>query len=408
VRPTVIVGAEDSLIGWGCRSEREGSMNRRGLLVVLALAGIVAFGTGSASAQDKTIKIGGLFPMSGPGAYFGAQDKQGIELALEELNKTGVNGYKFAIQYEDSACSPLPASQAAKRLLDQYKPDVIIGEECSDATLAIMPIIADAKVPMINAGSSSIRITDPGNPYTFRIMPNEVMQGVDIATQAYNKLNARTAVLLNETTNAGIGNAKVFKDTFEKLGGKVVAEIGFGRDVNDFTAIATRVAGVGKVDVIPTYTLEGQGLKITQALAQAGVVKGGGGSAIQLGTIWLPFGFEQKAGKAAEGYVRIVQFDPTDQRDMVKNFVKNFKAKFNADPTHINAHAYDQIMLIADVVKRGAKDAQSIRDTLASTKDFKGVTGSVEFDKSNQNIKMDTIHYMETKPDLSWNALKWN
>ena len=65
-------------------------------------------------------------------------------------------------------------------------------------------------------------------------------------------------------------------------------------------------------------------------------------------------------------------------------------------------------MLIADVVKRGAKDAQSIRDTLASTKSFVGVTGSVEFDKNNQNTKMDTIHYMETKPDLTWNALKWN
>jgi len=375
---------------------------------VLALAGIAAFGAGSASAQEKTIKIGGLFPMSGPGSYFGAQDKQGIELALEEVNKTGVNGYKFAIQYEDSACSPLPASQAAKRLLDNYKPDVILGEECSDATLAIMPIVEQAKTPLINAGSSSIKVTDPGNPYTFRIMPNEVMQGVDIATQAYNKLNARTAVLLYENTNAGIGNAKVFKDTFEKLGGKVVADIGFGRDVNDFTSIATRVAGAGKADVIPTYTLEGQGLKITQALAQAGVVKGGGGASIQLGTIWLPFGFEQKAGKAAEGYVRIVQFDPTDQRDMVKNFVKNFKAKFNADPTHLNAHAYDQIMLIADVVKRGGKDAQSIRDTLAQTKNFVGVTGSVEFDNHNQNTKMDTIHYMETKPDLSWKALKWN
>jgi len=378
-----------------------------GVFLLIGAMGLMASGS-NAVAQDKTIKIGALFPLSGPGAYFGAQDKQGIELALEQLNKEGVNGYKFAIQYEDSACSPLPASQAAKRLIDQYKPDVIIGEECSDATLAIMPIVEQAKVPMINAGSSSIKVTDPGNPYTFRIMPNEVMQGVDIATQAYNKLNARTAVLLYENTNAGIGNAKVFKDTFEKLGGKIVADIGFGRDVNDFTSIATRIAGVGKVDVIPTYTLEGQGLKITQALAQAGVVKGGDGPAIQLGTIWLPFGFEQKAGKAAQGYVRIVQFDPTDEREVVKNFVAGFKAKFNAEPTHINAHAYDQIMLIADVVKRGAKDAQSIRDTLAMTKDFVGVTGSVAFDKNNQNTKMDTIHYMETKPDLSWTALKWN
>jgi branched-chain amino acid transport system substrate-binding protein len=370
------------------------------------MAAFVLFAAGASTAlAADVIKIGGLFPMSGPGSYFGAQDKQGIELALEALNKSGP---KFEIQYEDSACSPLPATQAAKRLIDQYKPDVVIGEECSDATLAVMPVLAQAKIPLLNAGSSSIKVTEPGTPWTFRIMPNEVMQGVDIATNASKRLNAKSAVLLYENTNAGIGNAKVFGDTFTKLGGTILADIGFGRDVNDFTSIATRVAGLGKIDVIPTYTLEGQGLKITQALAQAGVTKGGGGGAIQLGTIWLPFGFEQKAGKAALGYIRIVQFDPTDQRDQVKSFIQAFKAKYSQDPTHLNAHAYDQIMLIADVVKRGAKDAQGIRDGLAATKDFSGVTGSVAFDEHNQNVKMDTIHYMETLDDLSWKALGWN
>ena len=77
-----------------------------------------------------------------------------------------------------------------------------------------------------------------------------------------------------------------------------------------------------------------------------------------------------------------MQFDPTDKRDVVVNFVQTFKAKYNQSPTHINAHAYDQIMLIADVVRRGGKDAQSIRDGLAATKNFSGVTGSVEFDKT--------------------------
>jgi branched-chain amino acid transport system substrate-binding protein len=373
-------------------------------LIAISLAALTA---NCAAAADKTIKIGALFPMSGVGSYFGVQDRQGVDLALDQL-KSGVNGYTFDVQYEDSACAPLPATQAAKRLVDQYHPDIVIGEECSDATLAVMPIMADAKIPLLNAGSSSIKITDPGNPWTFRIMPNEVMQGVDIATNAYKRLGARTAVLLHENTNAGIGNAEVFADTFKKLGGKVVENIGFGRDLNDFTAIATRIAGLGAVDVIPTYTLEGQGLKITQALMQAGVVKGGDGKSIQLGTIWLPFGFEQKAGKAAVGYIRIVQFDPTDQRPVVRNFIDAFKSKFNAAPTHLNAHAYDQIMLIADVVKRGGTDPQSLRDQLAATANYSGVTGSVEFDKSNQNVKMDTIHYMETNPDLSWTALKWN
>src|SRR3989440_10679167 len=385
-------------------------MRKHSAIMCIGVAASVALfaAANAAHAKDKAIRIGGLFAMSGPGSYFGVQDKQGIELAIEEINKTGLNGYKLEVQYEDSACSPLPATQAAKRLLEQYKPHIALGEECSDATLAIMPLMEQAKVPLLNAGSSSIKITDPGNPWTFRIMPNEGMQGVDIASNAHKRLNARPAVLLYENTNAGIGNAKVFADTFKSLGGEILGDIGFGRDVNDFTAIATRIAGLGKVDVIPTYTLEGQGLKITQALAQAGVTKGGGGPAIQLGTIWLPFGFEQKAGKSALGSVRIVQFDPTDKRPLVRDVIWAFKAKYNQDPTHLNAHAYDQIILIADVIARGAKDAQSIRDGLAATKSFSGVTGSVEFDKTNQNTKMDTIHYMETLPDLSWKAHSWN
>ena len=131
----------------------------RALFVGVAAIGLLAVAP-TTHAQDKTIKIGALFPISGPGSYFGAQDKQGVELALEQLNKTGVNGYKFTVQYEDSSCGPLPATQAAKRLIEQFKPDVIIGEECSDATLAVMPIIEQAKVPLLNAGSSAIKITE--------------------------------------------------------------------------------------------------------------------------------------------------------------------------------------------------------------------------------------------------------
>jgi branched-chain amino acid transport system substrate-binding protein len=271
-----------------------------------------------------------------------------------------------------------------------------------------MPLVVQAHVPLLNAGSSSIKVTDPGNPWTFRIMPNEVMQGEDLAKNAVNQLHAKTAVVLHENTNAGIGNADIFEKTFTKLGGSVLANIGFGRDVNDFTAIATRIAGLGAVDVVPTYTLEGQGLKITQALAQAGITKGGGGKAIQIATIWLPQSFDPKAGRTAEGYIRIVQFDPNDQRPLVRDFVNAFEAKYHEQPTHLNAHAWDQILLIADVVKRGGRDPQSIRDTLAATKGFEGVTGTVTFDEHNQNISMDTVHYVETQPDASWKVLQWN
>ncbi len=358
-------------------------------------------------AEDAIIKIGGLLSTSGPGSYYGVQDREGIDLAMEQVATVGLSGSHLDFHAEDSACSPLPATQAAKRLLDNYKPAVLIGEECSDATLAVMPLVLQAQLPLLNAGSSSIKVTEPGNRFTFRIMPDEVMQGEDMATRA-KELGARTAVLLHENTNAGIGNAEIFKRKFESLGGKVLQDIGFGRDLNDFTSIGTRVAALGKIDVIPTYTLEGQGLKITQALAQAGVVKGGGGNAIQMGTIWLPFGFDAKAGKAAEGYIRIVQFDPFDQRPVVREFVAAFKAKYGRDPTHLSAHAYDQIMLLADVVRRGGTTPATIRDKLAETKNFVGVTGSVEFNDKNQNIRRDTIHYVQTQADGSWKPLDWH
>src|SRR3974390_1842622 len=98
---------------------QESAMRKTSLSIGVAVFFGLSAVTSCPNPQDKLIKIGGLFPMSGPGSYFGVQDKQGIELALEEVNKTGVNGYKLQVQYEDSACSPLPATQAGKRLLDQ-------------------------------------------------------------------------------------------------------------------------------------------------------------------------------------------------------------------------------------------------------------------------------------------------
>ena len=372
---------------------------------IAAFAAVIAF---SALAQDRVVRIGVLMPISGPGSYFGVMDKEGIELALEQF-KNGVNGHKLQVQYEDSACSPLQATNTAKRILDQFKPHVVIGEECSDASLAIAPILNEAKVVQLNVGSVTMKLTESGYKYTFRIFPNAEQQSLPLAKVAYNTLKARTAVVLHEKTNAGNDNAEGFKKPFEAMGGKVLATIDFGRDVNDFTAIATRIASLGKVDVLPTFALEGQQVRLSQALAQAKVVKGGGGSAVQMGSIWLPYGYDQKAGEASVGYVRIVQFDPTEKRKIVQDFVAAFKAKYGQDkvPTHINAHAYDAILLIAEAVRRGGHDSESIRDRFSKMKGVEVTTGTISFDAKGQTSDLSVVHFVETQKDLSWKALNW-
>jgi branched-chain amino acid transport system substrate-binding protein len=150
-------------------------------------------------------------------------------------------------------------------------------------------------------------------------------------------------------------------------------------------------------------------VRLSQALAQAKIVKGGGGSAVQMGSIWLPYGFDQKAGQASEGYVRIVQFDPTENRKIVQDFVKAFKAKYGADkvPTHINAHAYDAILLVAESVRRGATDTESMRDRLSKMKDVEVTTGRITFAGKGQNSDLSVVHFVETQKDLSWKALNW-
>jgi branched-chain amino acid transport system substrate-binding protein len=381
-------------------------MEHRFSIAVVAALAALAFNP--VAAQQKTLKIGVLTPISGPASYFGVQNRQGYDVALEQF-KNGVNGVKFEMQIEDSQCSPLGATQTVKRILETFKPDVIFGEECSDASLAILPIITQAQVPLLNAGSSTAKLTNQGSKWVFRIFPDEVMQGESLAKNAFNRMKARRAVLLHENTNAGIGNAAEFARNFTLLGGEIVQRIGFDRTVNDFTPIATRIAGLGPVDVIPTFSLEGQGVRITQALEQAKVVRGGGGKAVQMGTIWLPTGFDEKAGRGAQGYVRIVQFDPENPHPVVQNFVKAFKAKHGADrvPSHINAHAYDQVLLMADVVRRGGTDPKSIRDKLAETKNFRATTGVINFDAKGQNIDPSTMHYVETTEQLKWRALGW-
>jgi len=373
-----------------------------GLALVLAAAP-------AAMAQERVIRIGVLTPISGPGSYFGVQDKEGMELALEQLGKAPVNGYRLQVQYEDSACSPLQATNAAKRVLEQFKPVLVIGEECSDASLAIAPILEQARVPMLNAGSVTMKLTESGYKYVFRIFPNAEQQSLPLAKVAWQTLKARTAVILYEKTNAGNDNAEGFEKLFTGMGGKVLAKIDFGRDVNDFTAIATRIASLGRVDALPTFALEGQTVRLAQALAQARVVRGGGGNAVQMGSIWLPYGFDQKAGAPAEGYVRIVQFDPNEKRKMVQDFVALFHAKYGADrtPTHINAHAWDTIVLAAEAVRRGATDAESMREQLSRMKDVEVTTGRISFDAKGQNSDLSVVHFVETQKDLSWKALAW-
>ena len=115
--------------------------NLKSLVKLLPMIAVGILGFSSITqAQEKTIRIGLLYPISGPGSYFGVMGREGTDLAIEQINKTGINGYKFVVDYQDSQCSPLAATNVVKMTLENFKPHIVVGEECSDATLAVAPL----------------------------------------------------------------------------------------------------------------------------------------------------------------------------------------------------------------------------------------------------------------------------
>ena len=355
----------------------------------------------AASGPAKTLKVGVAQPQSGSGSYFGEKVGKGIVLAAEEIEKGNLlPGVKLDVITADSQCAPLPATNAATKLIKEDNVEVILGESCSSATIAIKDIVGREKVPLLNAGSSSIKITEEGNPYTFRILPNEVMQNSLMAEKAVNELKLKRFVTAYETTDAGIGNNKAFVDRAQQLGAEVLDQIAIDRELADFNPIAARIKSLNP-DGLPHWMLEGQMVKLAKAVKEAGV------QTQPLSTIWSPVSFEAKAGDAADGYIRALQFWAGDPGALQQKFTTTFKAKFNEEPDHLNAQGYDQMMLVVDAIKRGGPDREGIRKGFAETKGWKGVMGTVTIDAKGQNTEMDAMRWVKTLPGGKLELLKW-
>ena len=353
------------------------------------------------AAAGKAIKVGVAQPLSGSGSYFGDKVGKGIDLALEEIEKGNlVPGVKFEVVTADSQCTPLPATNAATKLIKEDNVDVILGESCSSATIAIKDIVGREKVPLVNAGSSSIKITEEGNPYTFRILPNEVMQNGLLAEKAISELKLKKFVTAYETTDAGIGNNAAFVDRAKQLGAEVLDQIAVDRELADFNPIAARIKSL-EPEGVPHWMLEGPMVKFAKALKEAGV------KTQPLSTIWSPVSFEGKAGDAADGYIRALQFWDGDPGEKQQKFVAAFKAKFGEEPDHLNAQGYDQLMLIAEIANKGGSDREGIRKGLSEVKGWKGVMGTVSIDAKGQNTEMDAMRWVKTLPGGKLELLQW-
>jgi branched-chain amino acid transport system substrate-binding protein len=356
---------------------------RKLAFAVLAVA-FVALGCAKPS---DTIKIGHFASMTGATANFGQSADKGIRMAVEEINAAGgVLGKQIEIITEDDRSQSAEAKTSAIKLIQQDKVVALIGEVASSNSLAAAPDAQRAGIPMVSPASTNPDVTKVGD-YIFRICFIDPFQGEVMAKFGRNSLGLTTAAIFTDVRSAySVGLAEFFKNTFTQLGGQIVGEESYAAGDIEFRAQLTKIkAASPQILFIPGYYTEvGLIAKQARELGIEAVLLGGDG--------WDGPPTWEIGGAAVEGAYFSNHYSEEDPNPVIQDFITKYKAKYNAVPDAMAVLGYDTARVVVDAIKRaGSTEGAAIRDALAATKDFPGVSGSTTIDADRNARKAAVV-----------------
>jgi branched-chain amino acid transport system substrate-binding protein len=359
--------------------------SRTYLIVLLVVALLSSLLSACGPAEPQTIKIGNLVALTGPSATWGQSENNALMLAVDKINAAGgINGKKIEIIAYDSRADKLEAVNVVKRMVEQDKVVAIIGPGQSGVANAVREVNNSAKVPLIatTATNPKVTVADDGSvvPYTFRVCFIDPFQGTVAGQFAIKDLKAKTAATLYD-----VGDeysqflSKYFVEAFEKGGGKITASEAFRSGELDFRAQLGKIKD-GNPDVIFIPTMQKEAALAAKQARDLGIkatLIGGDG--------WGSPDIFDLAGPAIEDsyFVNLAAMEDP----LIQDFLKEYRAKYNADPVLPNPlMSYDAMLWLADAIKRaGTTEGTALRDALASTKDLQVLTGVLTLDPKTHN-----------------------
>jgi len=373
----------------------------RGLaLAVLALCPWLSGCKKPASAGNPDeIVVAEFAALTGATASFGQSSHKGTQMAFDEQNAAGgVMGKKLRLVVEDNQSKAGEAATVVRRMFSREKPVALLGEVASSRSLEAAPIAQQNKIPMISPASTNPKVTEVGD-YIFRVCFIDPFQGAVLAKFMLGRGWKKAAILTDVKQDYAVGLTEFFKDYYTKNGGTIVSEQSYSSGDKDFKAQLTSIRSSEPEAILVAGYYNEAGLIASQAreLGLNVPLLGGDG--------WDSPSLVEVAGEAMEGNYFSNHFSAEDQSPAVQNFLARFKAKYNEEPDAMAALGYDSAMLLFDAIKRaGSTDAEPLRQAIASTKNFPGVTGTISLDeKRNANkpavmleIKDGKFRYVET------------
>jgi len=339
--------------------------------------------SGTPGVFGDTILLGEVGSLTGSEATFGISTRNAIELAIREVNAGGgVKGKKIEIRVYDNQSKPEEAAQAANRLINQDNVLMILGEVASSNSMAMAEKAQPAKVPMISNASTNPKVTEIGD-YIFRVCFIDPFQGYVMAKFAHDNLKMNKMAVLRDLGSAySQGLADVFERKFTEMGGKVVAQETYTKGSTDFRSQLTAIKRASPDAIyIPGYYND-IGLIARQAreLGITAKLMGGDG--------WDSEKLFELGGSAIEGSYFSNHYSPDDPNPRIQKFISDYKAAFGSVPDALAALGYDAAMVAVDAIKRAPSfDRAAIRDAIAQTKNFAGVTGTITLDEKRNATK---------------------
>lgn len=400
---TSVLGAKPATIPSVIPSAKSESHNSRfsqyffSTLVVFVLVGFSVLQIGCTKKSNEAnneIIIGAFGALTGSEATFGLSTEDGIKLAFSEKNAAGgIKGKKLKLISLDNQGKSEEARAAAQRLITQEHVLAVLGEVASGRSLAAAPVAQQYKVPLITPSSTNPKVTEVGD-YIFRVCFIDPFQGLVMAKFATQELKKkRFAIFRDVKSDYSVGLANVFAAEIKKMGGEIIADESYQSGETDFKAQLTQIKGKAPEAVfIPGYYTD-VGLIARQA-RQLGIkvpLLGGDG--------WDSDKLSEIGQEAINGSYFSNHYTTESNEPAVVEFIKKFRETYKGrTPDGMAALGYDAArVLIAAIERTSEITPKAIRDEIAKTKDFQGVTGVITLNEKRDAVKSAVVVQVDGK-----------
>jgi branched-chain amino acid transport system substrate-binding protein len=343
--------------------------------------------TASVSFAAGTIRIGGLFAVTGPASFLGEPEKKTLELLVNEANaKGGINGMKLEVFIYDTAGDATKAVQLATKLIKDDKVSVIIGPSTTGESMAVIPVAEKEKIPLISC-AAGIKITDPVKHWVFKTPANDHIAAEKILNYM-TRQKQKTIALLTVTDGFGSSGREQLKALAKQKGFSIVADEVYSPKDTDMTAQLTKIRGI-KPDAIICWGTNPGPAVITKNVKQLGIKT----------PLYMSHGVASKkyielaGADAAEGVMlpagKLAVYDALPkndvQRNLLKSYDQSYKKAYGVEASTFGGYAYDAFLLATNAIKKSGTTAEQIRTGIEQASKLVSISGVFSMSAKDHN-----------------------